>query len=638
MKNDVVSWNRGAASRCKRIRNMLIPAGVAVCGGLFFIVPFWSWLFALACTALSVTGLSVGCLHLEKNELISTAKYQGDMALELLDDRTVQYNNALLLHEISRHASALIDQNELAQTVIEAMDRHDCYDFGLILLISRTKTRLEHIAAYGYDKRLRSFIEGLSFELLGSHEDSLCARVYFEQKAYRYDLASSTETLSPLEHDLLVSVKIASAVFAPIAYESSTFGILIIGDTDSGDLPEEGVNLSRSIAAQLAMSINGIEYHQKLFQSEEKYRSILESIEDGYYEVNLAGIFTLCNPAISRLLNYEEHELNGRNIREFLDTKNALKVLSAFTSVYESGEPFDVVDWELTRRDGSQRAVEASVSLIKDIEDHPVGFRGIARDITERKHAEIELQRSKERAEAANHAKSEFLANMSHELRTPLNHIMGFTELVAEGNIGDLNATQTEYLHDVLQSSRHLLALINDILDLSKVEAGKLEYFPTRLNLTELVESTATMFKEKATKGNIRLRAHLPGEPLYLDADRRQLKQILYNLVSNAVKFTVKGGSVDLRVELQDPEIIHISVVDTGIGISKSDAYRIFHPFEQVESSASRRFSGTGLGLSLSKSLVELHHGKIWAESEGPGKGSTFHVVLPKTQLITAEA
>ncbi len=259
-------------------------------------------------------------------------------------------------------------------------------------------------------------------------------------------------------------------------------------------------------------------------------------------------------------------------------------------------------------------------------------------------------------AQSANISKSEFLANMSHELRTPLNHIMGFTELVLDDDAKTLVDTQKEYLHDVLQSSKHLLSLINDILDISKVEAGKQEISVSDVNLKHVLESSLVMFKEKSLKHGIKLSLDTDGIPMSIAADERKLKQVLYNLLSNAVKFTPDGGSVSLYAfalhrengsfmrnngkTLYVPSHIHeevsasgsfvlLSVEDTGIGINRDNQGMIFEPFEQVESSSDRRFQGTGLGLSLTKKLVDLHSGAIWVESEGEGKGSIFNVMIP---------
>jgi signal transduction histidine kinase len=262
------------------------------------------------------------------------------------------------------------------------------------------------------------------------------------------------------------------------------------------------------------------------------------------------------------------------------------------------------------------------------------------------------LVEAKKEAEKANQIKSEFLANMSHELRTPLNHIIGFTELLLDKNFGRLNATQEEYLGDVHQSGKHLLSLINDILDLSKVEAGRLELRPSGFNLRKLLENSLIMIKEKALKHGINLSHHINGIPDTITADERKLKQIIYNLLSNAIKFTPDGGEIHLSGSLADSKKIidqidcipcrlsaadfalhqdwvQISVQDTGIGFESEDSDRIFSPFEQLDSSQNRIYQGTGLGLSLTKQFIELHGGQIWAESEGKGQGSTFHIVIP---------
>jgi len=263
-------------------------------------------------------------------------------------------------------------------------------------------------------------------------------------------------------------------------------------------------------------------------------------------------------------------------------------------------------------------------------------------EVKQRKQTQEKLLQARKLAEVASRTKSEFLANMSHELRTPLNHIIGFTELVLDKKLGELNDHQEEYLCDVHQSSQHLLSLINDILDLSKVEAGKLELQPSNINLRELLENSFVMVKEKAMKNGIQLLHNINGIPETIIADERKLKQILYNLLSNAVKFTLNGGKITLTTRICDinnaqftsPDNnrncgIIVSIYDTGIGIISNDIDRIFKPFEQLKNTTNREIQGTGLGLSLTKSLVELHGGKIWAESEGEGKGATFSFSLP---------
>jgi signal transduction histidine kinase len=241
----------------------------------------------------------------------------------------------------------------------------------------------------------------------------------------------------------------------------------------------------------------------------------------------------------------------------------------------------------------------------------------------------LELRAATEKAQASDRMKSEFLANMSHEFRTPLNHIMGFSELLYDKHFGDLNPAQEEHLGDILNSGSHLLSLINDILDLSKIEAGKMEVDYSEIPLQGILENSLTMVEEKALKHRIQLTSNFVDIPPALYADEQKIKQILYNLLFNAVKFTPDGGAVHLEVRGLEEKGIGIRVSDNGIGISNSDLERIFQPFEKGDNSSSRRYQGTGLGLSLTKRMVELHGGRIWAESPGTGLGSSFYVTIP---------
>lgn len=259
--------------------------------------------------------------------------------------------------------------------------------------------------------------------------------------------------------------------------------------------------------------------------------------------------------------------------------------------------------------------------------------REMQKEITDRKEAQAY-------AEKASRAKSDFLASMSHELRTPLNHIIGFTELVLDKHFGELNEIQAEYLQDVLDSSHHLLSLVNDILDLSKIEAGKLELALKEVNPKVLIEQSMLMVKEKTLMHGIELSVEIGDIPHSIQADERKLKQIIYNLLSNAVKFTPAGGRIQVRAREIDHDLtpqlpgttgrrIEVSVIDTGAGIQAEDLERIFKPFEQLDNSEGAKDLGTGLGLSLARKLVELHGGEICAESDGAGKGSTFRFVIP---------
>ena len=238
-----------------------------------------------------------------------------------------------------------------------------------------------------------------------------------------------------------------------------------------------------------------------------------------------------------------------------------------------------------------------------------------------------EIEDKSRQIEAANRHKSEFLANMSHELRTPLNAIIGFSEVLGEKLFGELNEKQAEYTDDILTSGRHLLSLINEILDLSKVEAGRMELEVAPFDLPLAIDNARTFVRERATKHGITLEVDVDERLGEIVGDERKIKQILLNLLSNAVKFTPEGGRIGINARQTDGAV-EISVSDTGIGIAPDDQARIFEEFRQVGSDYAHKGEGTGLGLTLAKKFVELHGGKIWVESE-VGKGSKFTFTLP---------
>jgi len=241
----------------------------------------------------------------------------------------------------------------------------------------------------------------------------------------------------------------------------------------------------------------------------------------------------------------------------------------------------------------------------------------------------VEIQDKNRQLEQANRMKSEFLANMSHELRTPLNAIIGFSELLRDGLVGELSGKQAEYIGDIFTAGEHLLSLINDILDLSKIEAGRMELAIAPVELAPLLRNSISMVKESALGRGVSVELHSEELPQSWPADDRKLKQVIFNLLSNAVKFTPAGGDVALRARVDDAaaELV-IAAHDTGVGIEEQDLQRLFQPFEQVDGSLSRRHEGTGLGLALVRNLVELHGGAVAVRST-PGEGSVFEVRLP---------
>jgi PAS domain S-box-containing protein len=290
----------------------------------------------------------------------------------------------------------------------------------------------------------------------------------------------------------------------------------------------------------------------------------------------------------------------------------------------------------LLARNGREIPVLQVMFAHRGLDDTELLVTTIARDISELKRVQATIEEAKANAERANRAKSEFLANMSHELRTPLNAVIGFAEMLVDRHYGELGERQGQCLGHILEAGHHLLDLINDILDLAKVEAGRLTLDAVELDagllVTDLVEAVRVLAERKRVALAVEVGEGLPR----IAADPRRLKQIILNLLSNAVKFTLDGGRIVVSVRPAaarggpgDAGGIWFAVADSGIGIRAEDQARLFQPFEQIDASYRRSQQGTGLGLALSRRLAELHGGRVWVESAGAGRGSTFHLVLP---------
>lgn len=405
--------------------------------------------------------------------------------------------------------------------------------------------------------------------------------------------------------------------------------IVVVGSTACGLVGFAGWLTRRDFMRLRAAEDEARRSKQALEAASRTNHMILANSLDVICTIDADGRFVVVSEACEKVWGYRVEELVGRRYMDLVHPEDVEKTVEAAAGIM-AGNPVLNFENRYLRKDGSVVPIMWSSAWS---ETEGVNFC-VARDITESKRAEAELLAAKAAAEEANRAKSRFLANMSHELRTPLNAIIGFSEILEDQTAGPLNPKQTRYVSNVLTSGRHLLQLINDILDLAKVEAGRMELQPSVFSVERAVEEVLVVVKALAHQKNITLSAVFAPEPRALRADQAKFKQVLYNLLSNAVKFTPEGGVVTVRAEPvatanSGAGALRVSVIDSGIGLKPADIGRLFHEFEQIDSTYARRQGGTGLGLALSKKLVELHGGRIWAESEGEGRGSAFHLELP---------
>jgi PAS domain S-box-containing protein len=362
-----------------------------------------------------------------------------------------------------------------------------------------------------------------------------------------------------------------------------------------------------------------------LKNSEARFRRLSEATFEGILVQDCGRILDV-NQVLATMFGYEVSELIGKHCLEIpLTTPEFLELMR---KIFLSGDEnfYEVVG---LRKDGSTFGIEVQG---KDMPEEGQLLRVLGvRDITQRQLLEIELRHSKEAAEAGSRAKSEFLATMSHELRTPLNAILGLCEVLGQELFGSLNAKQKEYIKCIHSSGEHLLELIQDILDLSKVEAGKEELTLVPLEVRVLCDYVIAIVRDRALAKGLQLTSHIDPQADVCIADERRVKQMLLNLLSNAIKFT-QVGRVSLRIE-KVPKGIAFTVVDTGIGIAPEQLELLFQPFKQLDSRLNRQYEGSGLGLALTRHLARLHGGDVTVEST-LGEGSEFRLFLPERLLF----
>lgn len=378
---------------------------------------------------------------------------------------------------------------------------------------------------------------------------------------------------------------------------------------------------------------------------ESRFRKLLESAPDAILEVDVDGRIILLNQTAEKMFGYSRQELLGLKIEALVPASMRSRHVghrASYTSHPQVRPMGSGLELKGQRKDGSLFPVEISLSPNRTGEQLRV--IALIRDISERKEAEDRLRQIREQftaeleaknqllearnleVEKANRLKSEFLASMSHELRTPLHTILGFSELLLEGSDGPLTPKQQRFVGHILQDSRHLLELINEVLDLSKIESGRLELHLAAFDFAGVVEEVMAPIRSQSDSRQIEVENKSSSHSMVY-ADRLRVKEILYNLLSNAVKFTKDGGRVWIQSKADDG-FLEVAVCDTGIGIPAEEHKAIFDKFYQVGETTRGIREGTGLGLSITKHMVELHGGSIWVESE-PGKGSHFGFTLP---------
>ncbi|MCG8342272.1 MAG: ATP-binding protein, partial [Chlorobiales bacterium] len=541
---------------------------------------------------------------------------------------TANQDKAILLQEIASVANAADSEEEVFQTAITKFTTFIGWPIGHVYVLEDESNKLipTDIWYCSNSKKFNEFIketEKYSFE----SNVGLPGRVLFNKEAeFVEDVQSANHFF---RNKLTADLKVKTAFAVPVIIENRVVAVLEFFNNEKVEKDENILEIASEIGTEIGRVIVRKNIENALKESEEKFRQLAENIEQVLWLRSKDEILYI-SPSYEKVF--------GRKVSELYNEPNSFlkaihkddldRIKEAFKNVYLKDKNFDE-EYRIVLPNGQIKWIHARTFTFQ-VDDKNTRSVGIAEDVTDFIKLNSELVKAKEEADKASQAKSEFLANMSHEIRTPMNSIIGFSELL-NNLVQDVK--QKSYLNSIRSSTKSLLTLINDILDLSRVEAGKLELEPEPTDLKRLVQEIEDIFSIKAEEKNLDMsKSFSKNFPQYIEIDETRIRQILFNLVGNAIKFTDKGSvEVELKQIKYNPKKktvdFNIIVKDTGIGIPKKQHEEIFESFKQQEGQSSKKFGGTGLGLAITKRLVEIMGGKIKVESE-PGKGSLFIVEL----------
>ncbi|CAG0984679.1 two-component system, NarL family, sensor histidine kinase EvgS [Phycisphaerales bacterium] len=442
-------------------------------------------------------------------------------------------------------------------------------------------------------------------------------------------------------HALFRAEGIATMAFVPVVTERGVVGKLMLYGGRPGEIADERLAATTSAAALLGLAVGRLRAQEALERNERRIRTVIDTALDAVVAMDSRGLITDWNTEAERTFGWTRAEAVGQPLHELIVPTGLREAHAKGLARYlETGEAELLgrrVETPAVRKGGTSMTVELAITAVRAGQE--VTFNAFLRDVTEKIAAEKALLEAKRQAEAANRAKSEFLANMSHEIRTPMTAILGFTDLLGEdGDLDRAPERRRETIATIKRSGEHLLAIINDILDISKIEAGKMGIERVATDPAKVVEDVISLMQVRAFGKRIRLERVYENEiPRAFECDPVRLKQVLMNLVGNGIKFTERGA-VTLRVRFESHSaggpVLRFEVSDTGIGMTREQVERLFRAFGQADSTTTRKFGGTGLGLTIAKRLTEMLGGEITVRSE-PGKGSVFTATIATGPVAT---
>ena len=422
---------------------------------------------------------------------------------------------------------------------------------------------------------------------------------------------------------------VISLAMVPIVSKQRAMGFIAVGSKKFHKFTKREVRLLVAFSSQLGSALENAQLYDEVNKEKAYIENLVDNAGDAIISTDVEDRILTWNHGAEVIFGYSKEETVGQSLTILLPSHRAGELEEIRDKVRLTGVIRNL-EVRRIRKDGIIIEASLAVSPIRDKDDNVIGFLHLARDVTEKKRYE-------ERLKELDKMKSAFVSNVSHELRTPLTAIKASADNMLDRLIGDLNGKQVGYLTRIKSNSDRLARLINDLLDLSTIEAGKIDLRPTKLPLVTLVKEAAESLRPVAAEKLINLTVMSADPGVIAWADRDKVIQVLMNLIGNALKFTPTGGKVTIAVAKNSAAWMQISVTDTGPGIPAEEVNKVFGRFYQIGQAGTQKTQGTGLGLAISKALVEMHGGKIWAESEA-GKGSTFSFTLPAEQPFQLES
>jgi PAS domain S-box-containing protein len=531
--------------------------------------------------------------------------------------------------ELLRRAKELAALLAVAQTATQSLDTdkvlNDTLDKSLeILGFKIGYIRILDLKAGGMVVRVARGLSSPEFRgtvvSLDSSHRSIGKIVFETGRPY---ISSDLKSEGRFRHGFMLREGIVSAAFVPIMSKNRFLGMMMVGSFSSYQFSQYQIDLLMAFGAQLGSALENAQLYDEVRKGKTYIENLVENAGDAIVSTDTEDRILTWNRGAEVILGYSKDEVIGKHLSILLPPERFYALEETRTKVQIAGALRDM-EVRGKKKGGTMIYLSLSVSPIRDLEGQIVGFLRIAKDITEKKRFERRLQE-------LDQMKSDFVSNVSHELRTPLTSIKGSVDNMLDGLTGTLNEKQVRYLSRIKSNSDRLARLINDLLDLSRIESGRIEVRATNLLLTALAAEVAEYLRPLAAEKLIRIQVPAVDSSVTAWADRDKVTQVLLNLVGNAVKFTPEDGTVTIAIERNGKEWVQVSVADTGPGILPEERNKIFAKFYQIAHVDKQRPKGSGLGLAISKALIEMHGGKIWVESE-IGKGSQFSFTLPARQ------